>query len=422
VISTEADGIRSILAADVDGDGDTDVVSASNYDDKIAWYANTDGDGNFGPQQVISTEADGAQSVFAVDVDGDSDTDILSASWSDDKIAWYQNTDGAGNFGPQLVISTTASGARSVFAADVDGDSDMDVLSASSDDHKIAWYENTNGLGDFGPDRVVSRSEGGAAAVHAADVDGDGDIDVLSASADSDQISWYENADGTGGFGPRRWIRSLRDANSVFAADLDGDGDTDVLSTGYGQDRIVWHENTDGMGLFRYRLISTAVDNAGAVFAADLDGDGDNDVLSTSSGDDKIAWYENGGPDGVGDACDNCPEITNVDQSDSDHDGVGYLCDNCPEDANPDQTDTDGDGTADACDNCPDDANPDQADTAPLFRTRINRTWTETARATCATPMSTTTELPTRTTTAQVYRIPIKVTATPWRVASGPNR
>ena len=36
-------------------------------------------------------------------------------------------------------ISTSANGARSVYAADVDGDGDMDVLSASGNDDKIAW-------------------------------------------------------------------------------------------------------------------------------------------------------------------------------------------------------------------------------------------------------------------------------------------
>ena len=40
------------------------------------------------------------------------------------------------------IISTSANGAASVYAADVDGDGDMDVLSASKNDDKIAWYEN----------------------------------------------------------------------------------------------------------------------------------------------------------------------------------------------------------------------------------------------------------------------------------------
>ncbi|MEZ6124284.1 MAG: FG-GAP-like repeat-containing protein [Planctomycetaceae bacterium] len=90
--------------------------------------------------QTISSAADGASSIFAADVDGDGDMDVLSASYRDDTIAWYEN-DGNQVFTKRL-ISNTADGAYSVFATDVDGDGDLDVLSASSNDDTIAWYEN----------------------------------------------------------------------------------------------------------------------------------------------------------------------------------------------------------------------------------------------------------------------------------------
>ena len=48
----------------------------------------------FGARQVISTVADGANSVFAAD--GDGDIDVLSASFEDDKTAWHENTNGRG--------------------------------------------------------------------------------------------------------------------------------------------------------------------------------------------------------------------------------------------------------------------------------------------------------------------------------------
>ena len=61
----------SVFAIDIDNDGDIDLISASASDDKIAWYENIDGKGTFGPQQIVTTDADFAVSVFAIDIDND---------------------------------------------------------------------------------------------------------------------------------------------------------------------------------------------------------------------------------------------------------------------------------------------------------------------------------------------------------------
>lgn len=78
--------------------------------------------------------------------------------------------------------------------------------------------------------------------------------------------------------------------------------------------------------------------------------------------------------DTYGDACDNCDQVFQTNQVDSDNDGVGDACDACPEDpeksepglcgcGRPDGLgDTDSDGTPDCDDNCPEVENPDQAD------------------------------------------------------------
>jgi len=83
---------------------------------------------------------------------------VLSASYGDNKIAWYENDGGAtsGLFsGAPHVITTDAKWARAVYAADLDGDGDLDVLSASSTDNKIAWYEST-AAAETGTDTVYS--------------------------------------------------------------------------------------------------------------------------------------------------------------------------------------------------------------------------------------------------------------------------
>jgi VCBS repeat protein len=333
IISTDVSVPYWVYAADLDNDGDIDALSASNNDNKIAWYENTDGAGTYGPQQIISTDAGGASSVSAVDFDGDGDLDVLSSSENDDKIAWYENTDGAGTFGSQQIISTDAFYPETAIAADVDGDGDLDVLSASMGDDKIAWYENTDGGGTFGPQQIIASTSMAATSVYAADVDGDGDLDVLTASRANGCISWYENTDGLGGFGPEQVIDTvLLSAVSVYAADVDGDGDVDVLSGSSSDGAIYWYENTDGTGTFGSpqiinidsgrafpvvkddeernsgRNIKSEPDSDKSaawlivtnnqVIATDLDGDGDLDVLAGIGVDSIIVWFEN--TDGAG--------------------------------------------------------------------------------------------------------------------------
>ncbi|MFH2094358.1 MAG: VCBS repeat-containing protein, partial [Bacteroidota bacterium] len=68
-----------------------------------------------------------------------------------------------------------------------DGDGDNDVISASRMDGKIAWYENIDGYGTFGPQQIISNLSGGNLVV-ACDIDNDGDMDVI---ADGGQLFWH---------------------------------------------------------------------------------------------------------------------------------------------------------------------------------------------------------------------------------------
>ncbi len=297
VVSTSVNYASSVHAVDVDGDGRVDVLSTSFNDDKIAWYRNGGGSPPVWTPYTISMAADGAWSVYAADVDGDGRVDVLSASQNDDKIAWYRNGGGSPPTWTEIVISVAANGASSVYATDVDGDGRVDVLSASQYDRKIAWYKNGGGSPPTWTEYVISVAANGATSVNAADVDGDGWVDVLSASYSDDKIAWYRN----GGGSPPTWtantIASVADsAMSVFAADVDGDGWMDVLSASSNDDKIAWYKNSGGSPpSWTTYNISTVADVARSVYAADVDGDGRVDVLSASDNDRKIAWYRNGG-------------------------------------------------------------------------------------------------------------------------------
>jgi hypothetical protein len=288
VITTNADYAYSVYAIDLDSDGDIDVLSASRGDSKIAWYKN-DGAGNFSDQKIIATDAIGVFSVFAIDLDNDGDNDVLSASGDFDngKIAWYEN-DGAGNFSGPKIISDAK--VISIYAIDLDNDGDNDVL--FSTEGKIAWLKN-DGTGNFGDPLIITMDILNVGrAVFSIDIDGDNDNDVLYSdysNPGSGKIAWHEN-DGAGNFSDQKIITNS-DAISLHAIDLDNDGDNDVLYCDYGE--IAWHEN-DGAGNFGNQKIITTGIAAFSVYAIDLDNDGDNDVLSAVHSN-KIIWYENDG-------------------------------------------------------------------------------------------------------------------------------
>lgn len=296
VISASVDQAESVQAADLDGDGMLDVLAAAGgTDDELSWFRNLGG-GAFGPAQSIATAFGSPQAIRAADLDGDGDQDVLAASIDAGSVLWFRNA-GDGSFGAGIVITSAAAGVADVRADDLDGDGDADVLSASFLDDKVAWYENLGG-GSFGPQQVISSVSTFPVALHSADLDGDGDVDVLSASRDDHLVAWYENLGG-GSFGPLQAFNSgIAGPVDVHAADFDLDGDLDVVAIGQAAfDKLAWFENQGGGSFGAFQAIvpenSPAILAGSSVLTADFDGDGDADVLSSSAFDDKLAWYAN---------------------------------------------------------------------------------------------------------------------------------
>jgi len=321
IITDDAIGAYMVTAADMDDDGDLDVLSASLGDSTIAWYMN-DGDGGF-MKYVISDEAFSARSVAAGDLNGDGILDAASGSSettmgneTDGKLAWYKSDGGSPPTWETYVIADPP-GQRDVVIADLDGDGDMDIGGCSRLDHTVAFYENYDGEGNF-IKHVASNETLSAYGITACDLDLDGIDDMIAASPQLHEVAWYKLEDD-GSF--TRYVigEGALGAFRVACGDVDGDGDYDVFSADNQGGTIsfyenkcttpkkVWSESEDGdeweekpscrrnqkVPKFEAHIITSILDTPRSVALGDLDGDSDLDVLSASSGDEKVAWYEN---------------------------------------------------------------------------------------------------------------------------------
>ena len=302
VVDNTLNWAHAVFAADLDGDGDMDMLSGSVNGNTVAWYENNGIKGNPSfTKKNIDNNAVGAVSVYATDIDGDGDIDVLSASYLDKTVAWYEN--GGHSSNPTFtkrVITNTADGVRTVYATDIDGDGDMDVLSASYNDDTIAWYQNAGQkINPTFTKHIIDNDADGAYSVYAADIDGDGDMDVLSASLDGDTIAWYEYAGQSSNptFTKRVLTTTADRTYTVYATDIDRDGDMDIIFSSFNDNKLAWLENSGQRPnpTFTLRIITTTAYGAHYVYAADIDGDGDTDILSASHNDNTVAWYENGG-------------------------------------------------------------------------------------------------------------------------------
>lgn len=292
----DSTGTPQLVVADLDGDGDPDVLSASDHDNRIFLNMNLGG-GAFGPQQVITDMADGVSCLAVTDVDGDGDTDLLSASVNDDKLAWYAN-DGSGNFGAQQVISATVDHISHVTTADLDGDGDQDILMVSRTTvapwnwtGDILWLAN-NGSGSFNSTQTIASSLSRVDQAAAGDIDGDTDTDILYLDqSDGTILKIYAN-DSDGNFTHSTSLPLETMGTRIQLSDLDDDSDVDLVC---GDNYDILILENQGQGVFVDRWSGGTNAGIATYVLRDLNNDGREDLLCSIIGYDYIRWWPNEG-------------------------------------------------------------------------------------------------------------------------------
>lgn len=231
--------------------------------------------------------------VAAADINGDTHLDIICAAFQGHEVAWWEN-DGTGGGWTKHSIVTSFDGAVSVCPVDIDFDGDVDVAATAEHAGTVAWFEN-DGSGGGWTQHIVDSSINGPFSVCPADFDGDSDLDLCSAAFYQNDIVWWENTDGAA----TSWTRHTIDGNFLgawwaVAEDMDDDNDPDVVGAGYSAGDICWWENVDDGQTWVEHTIDGNFRNADNVRAKDINGDNHMDVVAASYVDE-IAWWENDG-------------------------------------------------------------------------------------------------------------------------------
>jgi hypothetical protein len=286
----------SVFVADVDGDGDNDVLRTGWDDQQIVWWRNDGGDPLQHSRWVVAEDLAGASSVHAADVDGDGDVDVLAAAWEDDTIGLWRNQGGDPLTWAREDLSTDFTDAHWVDAADVDGDGDVDVLGAAAGIDTVGWWEQgTVGGVTTWTFRAIDTSFAGARMIVPGDIDADGDIDVVGAALDGDQVVWWSNQGGT----PVVWLghevgTDVAGAHGVELNDLDGDRDLDIVGAGFREVRVLWWRNQGGDPIaWSQATVGGLFLGALMVDSGDLDGDGVIDVAGAAENHNRVAWWRN---------------------------------------------------------------------------------------------------------------------------------
>lgn len=276
--------------ADLDGDGDLDIVIANEFRPNILLL--NDGEGRFtdGSARLPGTEHD-SEDVGIADFDGDGDLDIAIVSEDDQTNELYLN-DGTGTFTDQSDRIPVGGTTNGLVVADLNGDGFPDLLLANNGQDAVLINDGYGFFRDETGPRLPATLDV-TQDLELGDVDGDGDLDLVVGNEGPNGL--YVN-DGSGRFSDESRTRiplrpTPEETREADFGDVDGDGDLDLLFANVSafvenadpRNRLLIN---DGRGFFTDETEARLPPDTDSSFDGDfrdLDGDGDLDIVTGNS-------------------------------------------------------------------------------------------------------------------------------------------
>lgn len=293
-----------VHAADLDGDGKPEFMTADHGGQQVSYRLNTSSVGSisFGPALTIALGNNGF-SVSAADIDGDGKREILAST-------------GASSYGVRIFRNTSSVGSLSfaasydvpmgvcvhdIHAVDVNGDGLLDVNGSSSS--ATAHYQvraNHSTIGNISFEITPTIAGNSAFGAYAADFDSDGRKDMVVGDSGTNSLNIYLNSTTNGSyttaFTSQGSYAGCSNVYGVYADDIDGDGKKDILGACYSSGNVSVRLNTTittGTITFGASSVFATGGGTSGVFTADVDGDGKKDVLASNATANTVSILRN---------------------------------------------------------------------------------------------------------------------------------
>ncbi len=279
--------LEKLQLTDLDGDGDLDVLTADSAMNALYWFENGGTSWSQHTIDMTATDLNNVAEARAADLDNDGDLDVVAVSPNSGKVLVYTNTAGdASNWSQTFNKSVINPHALDLGDWDMDGGVDILVGAGANGNLFQIYYNSTASKITFGS------STGNVYAIRMVDMGGDGAPEILTASSGTGGgISvWF-------GAGPGTWTETVVvtgiGEKQLEVLDMDHDGDLDIVASNNGG-KVAWYENTDGQGTsWSERILTSTGGNSEAALPLDADNDGDIDLVATRQDTGDIALFRN---------------------------------------------------------------------------------------------------------------------------------
>jgi hypothetical protein len=276
--------LSALDVADLDSDGDLDLVTANGNALRVYW---NDGTGDFGAALILEASP-GTDQLQVADGDLDGSPDLVSLDPSQGRVTWYRNLGGeappakrfveAGAFDAVGPVGNSSLAPLFLAAADLDGDDAAELVVAGGRERSVSIlkrvFDEAEPTASFGFEVAHSFPVGRfLRALIVGDVNGDGRVDVAGATRNRSILLWRSLAAG----GLDKPTELSLGAESLALSDVDGDATLDLVVGGPTiRGPSIQVGRGAGDGTFRAPQSLSA---EGTLFRADdFDGDGDSDL------------------------------------------------------------------------------------------------------------------------------------------------